>query len=196
MKILLTIRDRDLLSSLSKLLDLHGYSVTTAFDGVSASEYALEDGYDLAILDGLTSRVDASRVLSLLRDNRIPTIVLSHRADDEKRLCGINLASSYLPYPFEPDELFSKIDSVLEKAGREIRLPYGSGELTVRNFVLNGSVPVTNEELDLLLNGAKSANRNAHVYAASLTRKLKSSGLCVSYFERKGFQVVKCDAQC
>ena len=115
MKVLLAASDRDLLLSVGKLLELNGYEVTTAFDGIQVISYTANKKYDVAILDEDIPRVACDRLITALDESGIPVVVLSNKRESVKRSKQTGSAYSRLSYPFLSEELFAKINEKLAK---------------------------------------------------------------------------------
>jgi DNA-binding response OmpR family regulator len=81
-------------------------------DGKSGLGRALDDEYDLVILDLLLPGRDGLSVLQALHKRRpdLPVLILSARADLHTKLRGFELgACDYLPKPFSFDELLARV---------------------------------------------------------------------------------------
>lgn len=113
MNLLLAASDRDLLLSVGKLLELNGYEVTTAFDGIQVISYTANKKYDLTILDENIPRIPCDRLITALDESGIPVVVLSGKRGSEKQKKQSAPAHSRLSYPFLPDELLAKISVTL-----------------------------------------------------------------------------------
>jgi len=111
--------DRDVRESVTRALELEGYSVTAVGDGSAALEVAAADGVDLLILDLGMPNVDGLTVCRRLRSagSRIPILVLTARTEVSDRVSGLDAgADDYLPKPFSLDELFARIRSMLRRS--------------------------------------------------------------------------------
>ena len=95
------------------------YDVTTATDGLSGIELAIEKVPDLVITDVMMPRKDGFELVDTLkRDERtshIPIVVITARADDASRLAGLERgADAYLAKPFNKRELLIRLQKLLE----------------------------------------------------------------------------------
>ncbi len=86
---------------LKKGLEESGFSVELARDGVDGLHLALEDDYDLVVLDVMMPRKDGWAMLKDLRARKsTPVLFLSARDDVEDRVRGLELgADDYLVKP-------------------------------------------------------------------------------------------------
>jgi len=111
--------DRAVRESLTRALELEGYSVTAVGDGAAALEVAVRPGADLLVLDLGMPNVDGLTVCRRLRSagSRLPILVLTARTEVSDRISGLDAgADDYLPKPFALDELFARIRSLLRRS--------------------------------------------------------------------------------
>jgi DNA-binding response OmpR family regulator len=105
-------------------LELEGYKVVTAYDGVQALEKAKADKPDLLILDIMMPRMDGIDVLKSLRNDdateNIPVVMLTALNDIEHMDITAREGSyCYLTKPFEPMELLMIVRRLLETLEEE-----------------------------------------------------------------------------
>jgi CheY-like chemotaxis protein len=103
-------------------LELEGFEVRTAVDGLEGVEAALDWRPDLITLDVVMPRLDGFGALERLRSDPrtadIPVVILTGRAQGVDRDRGEALgADAYLSKPFEPAELVGVV-SELGRTGR------------------------------------------------------------------------------
>ncbi|MBN1138022.1 MAG: response regulator transcription factor [Anaerolineae bacterium] len=98
-------------------LELEGYRVTEAGDGLEALERVRQDLPDLVLLDVMMPHMDGFETLERLREiSNVPVIMLTVRGDEEDRIHGLELgADDYVTKPFSPRELASRIRAVLRR---------------------------------------------------------------------------------
>ncbi len=104
--------DRAVRESVTRALELEGYTVTAVGDGAAALEVAAAEGVDLLILDLGMPNVDGLTVCRRLRSAgaRLPILVLTARTEVSDRVSGLDAgADDYLPKPFSLDELVARI---------------------------------------------------------------------------------------
>ncbi len=99
-------------------LELQGYQVIIASNGVETVRKALSERPDLIILDILMPEMDGYEVMRLLKNSEetsyIPIIVLTAYASDTGALVSwLEGAEGYLAKPFNPDELLMLVERVL-----------------------------------------------------------------------------------
>ena len=132
MKILLVEDNRDILANLTDYLELKGYTVDCAQDGMTGMHLAATESYDLAVLDVMMPGIDGFTLCQRLREarNNLPVIMLTARDTLNDRLQGFSAgADDYLVKPFELSELAARIEAVLRRTHGASRL------LTVADLV-------------------------------------------------------------
>jgi two-component system OmpR family response regulator len=102
---------------LGRRLQENGFKTVSAQSAPEAWR-AMEDvPIDLVLLDLMlpgTSGLDICRTIR--RDNQVPIIILSARADETDRVLGLELgADDYVPKPFSTKELIARIRAVLRR---------------------------------------------------------------------------------
>ncbi len=99
-------------------LELEGYHVIEANDGIQALEQVRKHLPDLVILDVMMPRMDGFEALRLLREiSTVPVILLTVKDEEEDRIHGLELgADDYITKPFSPRELVSRVNAVLRRA--------------------------------------------------------------------------------
>jgi len=118
MKILYVEDDPTAIAYIAKGLSELGYKVDVAQDGRLGLERALEDGYELLVLDVMLPGMDGFEVLRELRQRGVttPTIFLSARGEVGDRVTGLDLgADDYLKKPFAFSELLARIRAVTRR---------------------------------------------------------------------------------
>lgn len=120
MRILLVEDNRDILANLADYLQLKGYTVDCAQDGLSGLHLAVSQPFDLIVLDVMLPGLDGYSVCRRLRDEaRIttPVIMLTARDTLDDRLTGFKSgADDYLVKPFALSELAARIEAVLRRS--------------------------------------------------------------------------------
>lgn len=117
MRILLVEDDVSLASGLRLALENAHHVVEHVADGRSASRAALDQDFDLVILDLGLPGMDGIDVLKSLRQNgkHVPVLILSARDSTRHRVEGLDHgADDYVVKPFELDELLARL-RVLER---------------------------------------------------------------------------------
>lgn len=132
--------DRAIRDSLERALELEGYRVRTAADGVQALAAVHSEPVDLLVLDVMMPGVDGLGVASVLRAerDRTPILMLTARVETPDRVAGLDAgADDYLAKPFELDELFARLRALLRRAAPGPEEEAVEGPLTVGELRLD-----------------------------------------------------------
>jgi two-component system KDP operon response regulator KdpE len=102
-------------------LDLEGYRVIEASNGLEALDRVREDLPDLVLLDVMMPKMDGFETLQFIREtSNVPVIMLTVRDDESDKVKGLELgADDYVTKPFSPRELASRIKAVLRRTETE-----------------------------------------------------------------------------
>jgi two-component system response regulator RpaA len=146
-------------------LEMAGYEVSQAEDGIKGQALALQLLPDLVILDLMLPRVDGFTVCQRLRrDERtadIPILMLTALGQTQNKVEGFNAgADDYLTKPFELEEMLARVRALLRRTDRipqaakhsEI-LSYGTLTLVPERFEaiwFDKTVKLTHLEFELL----------------------------------------------
>lgn len=135
MRLLIAEDELDLAEALTVFFEHNHFTVDAVNDGLSAYEYAGADDYDAIILDVMMPKMDGVEVLRRLRSDgcKTPIMMLTAKAQKDDRITGFDAgADDYLPKPFEPDELLSRVRAMLRR-----RADYKPSVLTFGDLSLN-----------------------------------------------------------
>ena len=99
-------------------LELEGFQVAEASNGIEALEKVRDDLPNLVLLDVMMPEMDGFETLARLREiSTVPVIMLTVKGEEEDRIRGLELgADDYVSKPFSPRELASRIRAVLRRA--------------------------------------------------------------------------------
>jgi len=98
-------------------LELEGYRVIEAPNGLEALDRVRTHLPDLVILDVMMPELDGFETLEMLREtSTVPVIMLTVRADEEDKVRGLERgADDYVTKPFGARELTSRVKAVLRR---------------------------------------------------------------------------------
>lgn len=120
MRILVIEDNRDILANVLDYLELKGYGVDCAQDGLSGLHLAATGHYDLIVLDIMLPGIDGYQVCKRLREDAgrdTPIIMLTSRDALGDRLQGLAAgADDYLIKPFALSELVARIEAILRRS--------------------------------------------------------------------------------
>src|SRR4051812_47076911 len=110
--------DKNILASVSMLLEQEGYHVRTFSDPAAALTALTTAPPDLAILDIKMPRMDGLELLRRLRQNGdLPVIFLTSKDEEIDELMGLNAgADDYIRKPFSQRLLLERVRAVLRRA--------------------------------------------------------------------------------
>ncbi|TKI59189.1 response regulator transcription factor [Brevibacillus antibioticus] len=167
MKHILIIEDDTVIAEVQKdYLEANGYSVDVATSGDTGLQKALQEEYDLLILDLMLPIVDGFEICKQVRKAKnIPILLVSAKKEDIDKIRGLGLgADDHISKPFSLGELIARVkahlarydrlvsDSKPRTATEEIRLRGIRIDKLARRVYINGNeVAFTSKEYDLLL---------------------------------------------
>ena len=116
-QLLLVDDDLALGELVSEYAAYEGYAITTADTGELGLRMMARKAFALVILDVMLPCIDGFEVLERLRHfSEVPVLMLTTRGAASDRIRGLRSgADDYLPKPFEPDELFARVKSILRR---------------------------------------------------------------------------------
>ena len=118
-KLILVVDDEPRMIKFIRMnLELEGYRVSEATDGMEALAKVRDELPDLVLLDVQMPEMDGFETLERIREiSTVPVIMLTVRGDEEDKVRGLELgADDYVTKPFSPRELSSRIKAVLRRA--------------------------------------------------------------------------------
>jgi len=119
MKILLVEDDQVIANFIIKGLKEAGYCIDHAIDGIEGLDFALNDGYDIGIIDIMLPKLDGLSIIERMRRQKIetPVIILSAKRSIEDRVKGLQGGGDdYLIKPFSFSELLARIQAHLRRS--------------------------------------------------------------------------------
>ena len=205
-KRILLIEDEEDIAALIKLqAELSGFKLLVETDGINGYRAIEREKPDLVVLDIMLpgeNGLDICRKIKGSSDlKNIPVIMLSAKGEELDVILGLELgADDYVPKPFSPKVLFSRIKAVMRRGKEPEKAPkmvkYGDFILEIDRYILKkadkpipltlsefgilrrlvtnrGKVLTRNQLLDDVNNDdAFIVDRNIDVHIASLRKKL------------------------
>lgn len=158
MRVLIVEDEADLASALQRLLADAGCSADIAEDGETGLTLALDEAYDLVILDLMLPRMQGERIISELRSRgrNVPVLILTARDQVADRVKLLDAgADDYVVKPFEPAELISRCRALIRRAAGHSTSTIVIGDVeidTARRTVSSAGAPapVTPREFRVL----------------------------------------------
>lgn len=118
-KILLVEDDKAIVTNLTEFLNTEGYAVKSVSGQSAAMKLLAQDKVDLVLLDvSLAEGNGFATCKAIKAEYDIPVIFLTASGDEYSTVTGFDLgADDYIPKPFRPRELVSRIKNVLRLTG-------------------------------------------------------------------------------
>lgn len=136
MRVLLIEDDRTIADFVMRGLREAGFAVDHEADGEAGLEAALQQPYDVAIVDLMLPRRDGLSVIDALRKRgaATPVLILSARRSVDDRVKGLQAGGDdYLTKPFAFAELLARVQALVRRASRSPE----PTTLTVEDLVLD-----------------------------------------------------------
>ncbi len=129
-------------------LDVRGYRVVTAVNGVDALEKFHAHDIDLVILDLIMPQMDGLEVIKQLRlISNVPIIVLSALGEETTKIQALNRgADDYLTKPFGVGELLARVQAVLRRA-------HPTANTTQPAVIVRGPIVLDRERHEVTIHG-------------------------------------------
>ena len=118
-KILLVEDDKAIIANLTEYLNSEGYAVESVSGQTAALNLLVDEKVDLVLLDvSLAEGNGFAACKAIKAEYDIPVIFLTASGDEYSTVTGFDLgADDYIPKPFRPRELVSRIKNVLRLTG-------------------------------------------------------------------------------
>lgn len=171
-KILIVEDEVDIADLEKDYLELSGFEVEIENDGDAGLKRALEEDFDLYILDLMLPGMDGFDICKEIREKKnTPILMVSAKKDDIDKIRGLGLgADDYVTKPFSPSELVARVKAHLARYERLIGSNAVENDMveirgikidkTARRVWVNGEEKqFTTKEFDLLTFLAENPNR-------------------------------------
>ena len=172
---ILIVEDGVAIAELEKdYLELSGFDVVMQHTGDAGLKAALNEDFNLIILDLMLPNVDGFEICKKVREKKnTPIIMVSAKKEDIDKIRGLGLgADDYMTKPFSPSELVARVKAHLARYERLVGSGVKANEIieirgikidkTARRVYVNGEEKAfTTKEFDLLTFLAENPN---HVF--------------------------------
>ncbi len=181
---ILIIEDEEAIAELEKdYLELSGFEVVIETNGEEGLKRALNEEFDIFLLDLMLPGIDGFEICKKIRENKnTPILMVSARKDDIDKIRGLGLgADDYITKPFSPSELVARVKAHLARYERLIGSGFQENDiLEIRDIKIDKSArrvwvrgeekTFTTKEFDLLT--FLASNPNKVFTKAELFRKI------------------------
>ena len=170
---LLVVDDEEMIRSvIAEYARFENYECDEAADGMEAVAKAVENNYDVLIMDVMMPRLDGfSAVKEIRKKKDTPIIMLSARVEEYDKLFGFEMGvDDYVTKPFSPKEVMARVNAILkrgkiskgkivsdglviDKAGRNVYVDGVKAEMTPKEYELlffladNAGLAISREKL-------------------------------------------------
>lgn len=165
---ILIVEDEEAIAELERdYLELSGYTVEIVNDGTEGLRRALDEEWDLYILDIMLPGVDGFEICRQVRTEKsTPIIFVSARKDDIDKVKGLGFgADDYITKPFSPSELVARVKAHLASFDR----------------VVNASAVYSNDDV-IRIRGLKIDNTSHQVWVDGSEKSLTTKEYDLLYF--------------
>lgn len=159
-RILLVDDEPLILKGLKFSLNQDGYDTDTATNGDQALEMALNNDYDIVLLDVMLPGLSGIEVCQRIREKSdVPIIMLTAKGEDMDKILGLEYgADDYITKPFNILEVKARIKAIIRRTApkqKEERRIIESGDLKLdcegrRVYVAGREINLTAKEFELL----------------------------------------------
>ena len=154
-------------------LEVRGYKVLIASNGLEALAISKNENVQLVIMDIMMPHMDGLEAMRRIRqDSNVPIIILTAMGEEDDKVRAFDLgADDYLTKPFGVGELLGRIKAVLRRAdwaelpSHEERIERGEIEVDLERHkvsVRGKDIDLTPTEFNLLVYLVKNAGKALH----------------------------------
>ncbi|MBF0709052.1 MULTISPECIES: response regulator transcription factor [Bacillales] len=133
---ILVVDDEERIRKLLRMyLERENYEIEEAENGEQALEMAIEDDFDLILLDLMLPGMDGTEVCQQMREQKAtPVIMLTAKGEEANRVQGFEVgADDYITKPFSPREVVLRVKALLRRSSTTKFL---QTETTTKNVIV------------------------------------------------------------
>ena len=171
--VLLIDDDVELVEMLKEYIEQENFEVQVAHDGATGAQMALQQSFDIVVLDIMMPKLNGIETLKAIRQHsNTPVIMLTAKGDNTDRIIGLELgADDYVPKPSSPREIVARIRAILRRVtpSNDVNANSNRDKITVGALSIwpsqrllewdNKPVVLTSTEFNLLEILAKNAGQ-------------------------------------
>ncbi len=167
MKILIVEDDENILSFLKRGFEEENYIIDSATDGEDGEYLAIENSYDIILLDWMLPFKNGIEILESIRANSIstPVIMLTAKGEIDDKVIGLTKgADDYMSKPFSFKELHARVQALyrrsISQSSNLIKFKNLSIDIDAKSVVLEeNNLILAQKEYELLLFLVKNKNK-------------------------------------
>lgn len=137
---ILIIEDDQSIAELQRdYLEINGFTVQIEINGKKGLHQALNEDFDLILLDIMLPEMNGFEICKKIRENKeIPILIVSAKTEDIDKIRGFGLgADDFIVKPFSPSELVARVKAHLSRYNRFVVKDQNQNQLQVRGLVIN-----------------------------------------------------------
>jgi two-component system OmpR family response regulator len=136
MRLLLIEDDKKIAFFVKRGLEEAGFAVDHAVSGEDGLHFALDEIYDVAVVDLMLPGLDGLSIIKKMRNRRIytPVLILSAKRTIDERVEGLKAGGDdYLVKPFAFSELLARVQALIRRSTRST----SNSQLQVADLILD-----------------------------------------------------------
>ncbi|MEC2075729.1 response regulator transcription factor [Metabacillus fastidiosus] len=152
---ILVVDDEDRIRRLLRMyLERENYDIDEAENGDEALELALNNNYDLIMLDLMMPGIDGIEVCRQLREKKAtPIIMLTAKGEETNRVQGFEVGTDdYIVKPFSPREVVLRVKALLRRASHT---SYLKTDTTAKNVIVFPHLSIDHDAHRVTADGAE-----------------------------------------
>lgn len=157
MKKILIIEDE---TSIAKLLSYNieqeGYETKTFMDGEEGFKRALDNDFDLILLDLMLPSMDGIEICRQLRREKVdtPIIMLTAKDSEIDKIIGLEIgADDYITKPFSPREVIARMKAIFRRYNKSQE---STDEAPSENTISVGDIVINPTEFNVTVRGEET----------------------------------------
>lgn len=154
-KILIVEDEISILKLLSYNLEQEGYEVESAMDGQEGLEMALENDYEMILLDLMLPSKDGMEICRELRKERVevPIIMLTAKDSEIDKILGLEIgADDYITKPFSPREVLARMKAIFRRSNQTLSSKEEMKQ-SDEEIIMVGDIKIYPEKYEVIVRG-------------------------------------------
>ena len=152
-KVLIIEDEQSILKLLSYNLEQEGYDVEGTMDGRDGLDLALENTYDMVLLDLMLPNMDGMEICRTLRQEKIdvPIIMLTAKDTEIDKILGLEIgADDYITKPFSPREVIARMKAIFRRY-KHTQTSSDKQEQSEEEVVIVGEIEIYPDQYEVII---------------------------------------------